>query len=393
MLKNDLEKLIFEREKPLTCCLVLKDRGWILEKFALRLAENLPHWNVKAEIVTHPSSGVDLNHWMWYCDVDGEVYPHDTLFVTHVDRPTKYIVLKERLKKAALGLCMSRMTMQDLVKLGINHEKLCYVTPAHDGLMKPRRIVIGITSRLRTDKAKREDILLGAARMLRLDPFHFEIIGRGWEEVIIRLKEAGATVEYKPGTDNGIADYKINIERVPKFDYYLYLGFDEGSMGFLDALAAGVPTIVTPQGFHLDVKDGITYSFENEEQLCSIFRTIASDRQKRIDSVSKLTWDEYARKHSLIWHAIITGQQNSLNEESGFESISQKVEACGSRHPPNKMWYYFTNRKTFLNDFTILLELYTGFKFWGSGPILLLKKIKGIILTRTSASNRRKSVT
>ena len=40
---------------------------------------------------------------------------------------------------------------------------------------------------------------------------------------------------------------------------YLFWGFDEGSMGFLDALSAGVETIVTPQGYHLDIPNGITY--------------------------------------------------------------------------------------------------------------------------------------
>jgi hypothetical protein len=48
----------------LKVCLVLKDRGWILEKFAIRLAENLPNWNVNADITLQPSPTADINHWM-----------------------------------------------------------------------------------------------------------------------------------------------------------------------------------------------------------------------------------------------------------------------------------------------------------------------------------------
>jgi len=47
-------------------------------------------------------------------------------------------------------------------------------------------------------------------------------------------------------------DYEVYKELIPTLDYYLYVGKDEGQMGFIDALAAGIPTIVTPQGFHLD---------------------------------------------------------------------------------------------------------------------------------------------
>ena len=158
--------------EPLTVRLVLKDRGWILEKFALRLAENLPNWNVQADIDERPSPTADVNHWMWYCDIEGrEVGSRHTLFVTHVDRPAKVLLLKERLKKADLAICMSRMTVEELVRRGIKREKLCFITPAHDGRVTPRRIVVGITSRVRPDGAKREDLLVRLAATMRLDAF------------------------------------------------------------------------------------------------------------------------------------------------------------------------------------------------------------------------------
>ena len=43
-------------------------------------------------------------------------------------------------------------------------------------------------------------------------------------------------------------------------------------MGFLDACAAGVKTIVTPQGYHLDAMRGITHGFKELPELVAIFR-------------------------------------------------------------------------------------------------------------------------
>jgi hypothetical protein len=88
-------------------CLVLKDRGWILEKIATRLAKHLSNWKVESEIAYFPSPTVDVNHWMLYCDLDGQLYSKNTLAITHVDRPAKLHVLKQRLKKTDMGICMS----------------------------------------------------------------------------------------------------------------------------------------------------------------------------------------------------------------------------------------------------------------------------------------------
>ena len=79
-------------------------------------------------------------------------------------------------------------------------------------------------------------------------------------------------------------------------------------MGFLDALAAGVPTIVTPQGFHLDVPGGITHPFMGIGELVAVFKSIARELDRRTESVKDLTWAEYARRHETIWQAVLTGR-------------------------------------------------------------------------------------
>lgn len=351
----------------MTACLVLKDRGWILEKMAVRLAEHLLRWNVQAEIAAFPSQSADVNHWMLYTDMGGTPHGINTLLITHVDRAAKLYILKRRLVKSQLGICLSRMTREQLVLAGIPRERLCFITPAHDGILAPRRIVIGITTQLRNDGAKREDLLLDMARTMTLESFHFEIIGPRWEKVLPVLRAAGATVRYTSGAyqrDNQ-EHLKLVHEGLQMFDYYLYFGFDEGSMGFLDALAAGVPTITTPQGFHIDINGGITHAFTSSAELSAIFRQLSDERQKRIDSVAGLTWNEYARQHALVWRALKENRPQDLEQLlHGGQTFSTPLpdlrRPIGPPYPKGRS----LRRKasSAMEDLSFLWEFYTGRK-------------------------------
>lgn len=285
-----------------------ENRGWILEKFAVRLAENLAACGVEAGISDTASASADLNHWLLYMYYDGGVRTPATALITHIDQFGKLRRLKAALATLNAGICLSRMTVETLVRRGAPRDKLCYVIPAHDGLVKPKRIRIGITSRVYGDGRKREDMLVALAQTMRLDRFHFDILGDGWDQIIPRLEAAGATVHYDRGSTDYQQDYARALERIPTFDYYLYTGLDEGSMGFLDALAAGVSTIVTPQGFHLDVAGGITHPFTDLDELAAVFATISSGDARRTHSVAGLTWARYARHHALIWRAVLDGR-------------------------------------------------------------------------------------
>ena len=345
--------------QTLSVRIVLKAKGWILEKMASRLAEHLTPLGIKAEIADYPSPAVDLNHWMIYYDIDGALVSRNTLAITHVDRPAKLKVLETRLRGADLGVCMSRMTLEQLVKSGIPREKLCYILPAHDNDVVPNRIVIGLTTQIRNDGAKRESILIKAAQSMRLDAFHFSIVGPRWERIIGILQAAGATVDYSPGSKENDAHRRIVLERLAGFDYFLYMGWDEGSMGLMDALAAGIPTIVTPQGFHLDIRAAITYPIVDQQDLCSVFSRLASERQVRIDEVGDLTWERYARDHALLWRAICAGQTSGLNAlvphvSDGLPPIDLSTAPIDAANP----WSYARGRlRNLASDARLLWRL------------------------------------
>jgi hypothetical protein len=233
--------------------------------------------------------------------------------VTHLDDPIKFRMLREALSEVAdVAICMSKMTMHEVARIGVAQDALCYVTPPGDGGIPPRRTVIGITSRAYPDGRKREYLLSEVARSVPLDLFHFEIIGKGWDKLIPELEAAGATVLYYPETDDFQRDHAYIKERLKTFDYYLYLGLDEGSMGLLDALAAGVDTIVTRQGFHLDIENGITHGFVEGRELIAIFQQLRERRERLRRAVGHLTWEDYARQHALVWRCLAEGRRGEI---------------------------------------------------------------------------------
>lgn len=279
-----------------------------MEKFARRLLEHLPAFGVDADLGVESSGDADVNHWILYHEVTGPKRGLTSILITHVDDPLKRALLRRDLQHHAdAGVCLSRDTLDQLVAAGIPPERLCFVTPAHDGLVQPRRLVIGMTSRLYPDMRKREHLLLDLAEAIRLDDFHFMFFGSGWERIVPHLERAGATVDHRSDSGDYARDYRAIVEAIPHFDYFLYTGMDEGSLGLMDALAAGVPTIATPQGFHLDLPGALTHAFHTRDDLIAAVARIAAARRQRIDGVKSLTWARYAEAHATLWRTLMRG--------------------------------------------------------------------------------------
>lgn len=275
--------------------------GWILGKIATRLVTELETL-VDVSLGTGPDSSADINHYVWYDDYDGRVETA-TIGITHIDSIRKFELIQSQLESARAGICLSRSHMEDLVHAGIPSHTLCYVNPPHDGIIVRKKIHIGISTRLYPpDPCKREWMLLELAE--RIDPgdFAFTIMGSDWDAIVHALRSKGFSVAY-------YAEFNLEKYReiVPTFDYYLYLGWDEGSMGLLDALHAGVKTIATCQGFHLDIHGGLTHPIDDLDSVIAVFSSIAREKNERSHAVHEWTWPNYARKHLDIWEYLLSG--------------------------------------------------------------------------------------
>lgn len=302
--------------------LVCQDSRWILRKFAIRMKEQLEKRGIKAEIGSSVDLTADINHHIAFHLYEPIQDARDTLMITHVDSLNKVNQLKHQLEAARIGICMSKETMNYLVSCGIQREKLCYINPAQDGVIKPKKYILGITHRNydSVDKRKRISALVDICQNLDPDYFKFKIMGMGWEDVVDQLSNMGFEVDYYSEFD-----YDIYIKLIPTLDFYLFWGFDEGSMGYLDALAAGVETIVTPQGYHLDVPNGITYPCRVISDFANVLIDLQNKRKRIVDSVSEWNWENYVDKHLEVWNYLLGNEDdiyiNKHKYEDGIFSV------------------------------------------------------------------------
>ena len=290
--------------------------SWILGKFAKRMEEELLKRGYDVDINDIADVNADINHHLSHTIYEPIKAVRDTIMLTHFNSINQVEQLKLQLKTAEMGICMSRDTLNQLVGMGVDRYKLCYINPAHDGVIKPRKYILGITHRCydRKDNRRRDTSVLDICK--EIDPVYFEfrIMGSGWEEIVDQMRERGFTVIYYNDFD-----YDIYTELMPQLDYYLFQGFDEGSMGFLDAIAAGVETIVTPQGFHLDVKNGITHACRTVDDVVDVLKRLEYKKRTRVKSVETWTWSNYVDKHIEVWNYILGNYDGLFDKQHLYE--------------------------------------------------------------------------
>ena len=278
-------------------------RNWILHKISEKLVTELLKQGVEAISDDKPDFTADINHYFYLVpQALTDLRPCDTLFITHVDDAPALFILREELKTAH-GICMSRDHLEELVAAGCPREKLCSIRIGIDHWVHKRKIQIGIPSRCYRDGRKRQDLLIRLAGILDPDVFSFHILGSGWETTVNLLRSHGFQVDYEP-------DFTLekHIAFFEKLDYTLYMGYDEGAIGVLDSIDAGVPAIVTRQGYHLDVSSGIHAFFDSWQELRKIFLRLQQEKKQIIATVENWTWRHYAEAHLQIWQRLLSGE-------------------------------------------------------------------------------------
>lgn len=285
-------------------CLVLhpENKGWIIEKFGRRMSENLQSMGHEVFFGQDVIPDVDITHFLSYNFVEKSV-GFKTAFVTHIDDTFKVSHLKSLLNKKLVDklICMSPSTVEHLVKHGLPRESLTYVLPAVDSLPPKRLIKIGLSGRIYKDKRKNIQWLEFVAERMLLDNFEFYFFGNGWEPISEKLKAAKAEVQIFNESGNYIDDHLMILEKLKSLDYWMYLGFDEGSMGSLDAALAGIPLIATPQGFHLDLSFNENFWVSSEMELHSILFEMSSKKPSNLES-AYWNWLRYCEDHVIIWN-------------------------------------------------------------------------------------------
>ncbi len=266
----------------------------ILSKFAYKLSEELKNIKgLEVSVSGRPDWEADINHHINYLPyrANPDYKGKNTLNITHIWEGYKLDALRKGMETADMGICMSSSLPKWLEEQGLPKDKLTYVLPAHDG--KARRYqVVAILTNVYPDGCKRAEMLTELVKTLDKNQWAFRIMGSGWTDILTPLVAEGLQVDYFAEFD------KENHQRILETsDYCLYFGEDEGSMAILDAANAGLKTISTPQGFHLDI--GLDYEFSTQEELNKIFKKLSKNK------VKDWTWAKYAKEHMKIWEKLI----------------------------------------------------------------------------------------
>ncbi len=295
---------------------------WILGKFADRLSYELKLQGHTTFISKSPLKDVDVNHHIIYYDVTELGGGINTLMVTHIDAWYKWKKLKLFETKVDMFICMSSDTQIKMIKSGIRSKKICYINPAHDQHFKYEKIRLGFFSNIYNDGRKLEVELTNAILSIDHSSFTIVVMGLGWENIINKFKSERVDCEWY--SEFNQTKY---IELIGNIDYLVYTGFDEGSMSFLDAVMANKKTIVTSQGFHLDVFNAITHPIKKIGDIKKILENIYKDHNRKMKSISSLTWENYAKKHSDLWQLLYDNNTNilykSFNYKDGIKSVNK----------------------------------------------------------------------
>ena len=284
------------------------EAGWIIYKFAKNVNEELQKKGIESKISQTFDSSATINHYfspnlIGYTSIS-KVDSSTTFMITHVDTKLKLDQILRLTQKGAIGICMSLETRDKLIASGVSRDKICYINPAQDALIQPRKINLGFTHRLYSDNRKKDDIILDICKKIDSKIFKFSIMGSGWDNIVKEMETMGFEVDYFPNFDKEKYD-----QLMPQLDYYCYFGFDEGSMGYLDAQAAGIGTIVTPQGYHLDMGCKITYPVETIDDIVAALLDIQTKREKSFNFANTWTWENYTDKHIEIWKYILRNEE------------------------------------------------------------------------------------
>ena len=77
--------------------------------------------------------------------------------------------------------------------------------------------------------------------------------------------------------------------------------------------------------------------------MLNVFKSIAQKRQLRTDAVKRLTWNEYARQHAVVWRALLDSRRDEIRR-----LLHGKEEAEARRKRPR--WATFLAELQFYSN-------------------------------------------
>lgn len=291
--------------------LAKENTGWIIEKIMTRLISSLNDNGFESTVNNDLcEDNIHAHLYMHYLQIPkkaSECESAKLVFVYHVNDLFKFLKVLSLLLRGFHLLTMSTETAQRIQRFTLYLFKnyISTVGIASDIAelnlsSNSQRVVCGISSHTYPDGRKNENWVLRVSKSLNPSEVRFEFIGKRWTSIAEELRKEGFDVSTFYNEIPFENSYSEILERIKTWDIALYLGFDEGSLGILDAVLLSKDVLVSAQGFHLELGLPQESLFRNYRDFCSKLNVkigrVGLDRKLH----EHYSWPHFARQIEFV---------------------------------------------------------------------------------------------
>ncbi len=278
------------------------DPSWIVGAIARDIQSVLLDIGFKCRLGSPDEyNGEDICHHMGFAYAIPEKHAkYNSVFITHIDDKMKEKELMSIRDKFDLFVSMSSHDAEYITGLGIPREKVVgIVPPIRNPYVKP--VSIGIMSACYDDGRKNEDWLIEFCRSHDvIGLLNFIFIGPRWGKVVTLLEEIGIAFEWHYSNSHMEYEYEYQKTKLANTDYYIYLGFDGGAMGSLDAYGYGRRLILVKDSYHMDIPE-VEHYIDNKTDFFKVVREICESHQQRLAFFRQNNAKQYTKKLLSTW--------------------------------------------------------------------------------------------
>jgi len=300
-----------------------------MQRLAGPIMETLgQYWEVTSS--ASPAPAADLNYYVPFhgilnLDAEELAQSKHVVLYTHTNPGMEEAAISA-LARADRIICMSYAGRQELLDASVPREKLWMAYPGVNDYAMRRRIV-GIVGTEQPNGRKNAGMLLDLAWNMDCKPFHFAIVGQGWDYIVEQARLAGMSVEIFESLD---------AKNMGKFynglDALLCTGRIEGGpLPLLEALACGVPVFSPDYGYGRDLLPS-SQIYKGTDDLIEKLKALAKPGLERASTSSMFLWHDWVANHILVFSELL-GVEYPLVADSGMPRYQQLLKIIDQRKP------------------------------------------------------------
>ena len=303
--------------------------GWILHKIAQRIKAELEILEIDTKIVSDPEGDADVFFWLYYGH--SRIIEHAknnpqkgirSAFVTHVDDAIKTSKVA-KLVNNNIDLVFMSEDHANTVSTHLGLDKFFNILLGSDLSAYNAPYRVGIFSKRFSDGRKNEKWLIRLAKEIDLGDVEIIFVGSGWKVIASKLQSLGVSTIRYDDDENKYPEYSEFPDIYKSLDLFLSPGFDEGSMGSLDAFIFGKDMLISRHGFHFELELDEENYLDSYEDLKAKFIVRLDKFRKRRMQAREWSWRNTT--------SALLGHWNELSEKPKTDTLVSENIFAGNQ--------------------------------------------------------------